>query len=308
MQAAWIDPSGHLSLKAISCPHVDAENCLVSMEYCGICRTDLELSRGYMNFSGVPGHEWVGQSPHEVRVTSNINFGCGTCLLCQGGDDRHCSNRTVLGISGRVGTMAEYVVTPKRRLITIPAYIPSIQAVFLEPLAAALEIQQQITLSPKQEILLIGTGKLGQLIADVLLRQGFPLYYLGHQANKNLIVNRKGGLSLKLEGKRFSVIIEASGSQTGMKEALQRILPEGKIVVKSTFNGLTSLPLSQLVVDEIELLGSRCGRIETALSFWAQFRPDYCELISEVFPLHDVDKAFARAQDKDVIKVVLKNR
>jgi threonine dehydrogenase-like Zn-dependent dehydrogenase len=305
MNAIWFAHSRweHRELPA---PTPAAGDILATVAYCGICNTDLELLSGYMDFAGVPGHEWLGHDPAGHAITCGINFGCGHCPRCLAGDPRHCSDRTVLGISGHGGAMAQKIAIPATEAIAVPDFIPPLQAVFLEPLAAALAIGEQIDLEAAGDILLIGSGKLGQLVADVLLRAGRSLFVIGRNGAKNAIIARKGGIILpEKETRHFATVIETSGNPAGFTLALEHLEPRGRLVLKSTYSGDVPVPLWRVVVDEYTLVGSRCGRIATAIAFWERYRPDYAELISAVYPLERFAAALRHARDPAALKVVL---
>lgn len=299
--------AGTWELREVPPPRPAAGETAVRVRYVGICRTDLELLRGYMDFSGIAGHEWVGCTTDGRPVTADINFGCGTCDRCRRGDPRHCSQRRVFGIAGTPGALAETTVVPDHALIPLPDTIPPLQAVFLEPLAAALEILEQVAVPPQAEILLIGLGKLGQMVADVLLRRGYRLYFVGRHPRHTSLVRRKGGVELGARGKKFSWVVEASGTPQGLREALDRLEPEGTLILKSTYAGAVPLELWRLVVDEFTVVGSRCGRIENALRFWREHAPDYGELIDGVYRLEEFAAALAAATAPAALKVVVEN-
>ncbi len=296
-----------------------AGEALVRVTLAGICHTDLELIRGYANFSGTLGHEFVGvvtASPDEAqigqRVTGEINAGCGQCEFCQGGDARHCLKRTVLGIRGRDGAFAEYLSLPPQNLRTVPDRISDHQAVFTEPLAAACEILDQVAIRPVHRVAVIGDGKLGQLIARVLLTTGCELTLIGKHADKLRLAARSGIGTAELHtlkpdpARRFDFVIEASGAASGLPLALELVKPRGAIMLKSTFNGAVALDTWRIVVDEISVIGSRCGRFDQALRLLESGAVQVEDLIAAEFPLNDGLAAMQRAQVPGTLKVLLK--
>ncbi|HWQ36440.1 MAG TPA: alcohol dehydrogenase catalytic domain-containing protein [Blastocatellia bacterium] len=292
---------------------------LIRVTLAGICRTDLEIVRGYAGFSGTLGHEFVGvveASPDKSqigrRVTGEINVGCGACELCQAGDARHCLNRTVTGIRGRDGAFAEYLSLPPQNLFTVPETVTDRQAVFTEPLAAACEILDQVEINARHRVAVIGDGKLGQLIARVLAVTGCDLRLIGKHADKLQLAAEAGISTVELDAlnvapaDRFDFVVEASGSAGGLKLALDLVRPRGTIILKSTFNGAVSLDTWRIVVDEISLIGSRCGRFEKALQLLAAGAVKVEDLIADEYPLSVGIAAMRRAQTSGTLKVLLK--
>lgn len=290
---------------------------LVRVTLAGICNTDVEIVRGYANFSGTLGHEFVGvvadsPDPNQIgqRVVGEINAGCGACAGCRVHDARHCEQRTVLGIRGRDGAFAEYLRLPPANLLRVPDGIPDRAAVFTEPLAAACAILEQTPLDATQRAAVIGDGKLGQLIARVLAATGCELTLIGKHADKLELaaqagINTMALAELKAEP-RFDLVVEASGSANGLALALDLVRPRGTIVLKSTFHGAVTLDTSRLVVNEIKLLGSRCGRFAPALALLADKRVNVEPLIAREFALTDGVAAMHEAQRPGVLKVLLR--
>ena len=285
----------------------------------GICSTDLEIVRGYAGFQGTIGHEFVGvveesvDSPGLVgkRVVGEINVGCGFCELCIGGDSRHCPTRTVLGIHGRDGCHAEFLTLPTRNLVAVPDTVSTTNAVFIEPLAAACGIMEQVEVFPETKIAVIGDGRLGMLCAMSLALESNNVSLIGKHRSK-LAIAEKCNIETILLGdaggklkRRFDVVVEASGAESGFTTAVELIKPRGKIVLKSTFHGTPTWEASRVVVDEITLIGSRCGRFAPALELLAKDEIRVDDLISEEFPLVDGVRAMARAGEKGVMKVLL---
>jgi threonine dehydrogenase-like Zn-dependent dehydrogenase len=307
----------HLAVQNIQKPHIDHE-VLVRVLLSGICNTDLEIARGYAGFQGTIGHEFVGiveQSRRRdligKRVVGEINAGCGKCKLCRSGDPRHCPNRTVLGIVGRDGAHAEFLRLPSANLISVPTNISNEHAVFTEPLAAACGILERVSVVKSDRVVVIGDGKLGLLCAQVLALKSASVTLVGKHAAKLRIAARRGieTVTQKQIRKRngtFDLAVEASGSPTGFALALDLLLPKGKLILKSTFHDLTAIDASRVVVNEISIIGSRCGRFQPALNLLGEGAIDVDSLISEEFPLVDGVQAMSRAGQRGVLKVLLK--
>lgn len=291
---------------------------LVRILLSGICNTDLEIARGYAGFQGTIGHEFVGiveESPDGTlvgqRVVGEINAGCGRCPLCQAGDPRHCANRTVLGIVGRDGAHAEYLRLPLVNLLPIPYSIADEHAVFAEPLAAACGIMERVSITRDARVAVIGDGKLGLLCAQALALSGAPLLLIGKHPEKLRIAERRGieTATAKKAEKRireFDVVVEASGAATGFALALDLLRPRGTLVLKSTFQGANKIDAARIVVDEISVVGSRCGRFVPALDLLEKGAIDVDSLISQEYPLADGVLALERSRGKGVLKVLLR--
>lgn len=284
----------------------------------GICNTDLEIVRGYAGFRGTLGHEFVGvveASPEDPslvgkKVVGEINVGCNDCPLCAKGDPRHCPERTVLGIVGRDGCHAEFVSLPARNLVEVPDDIPDEKAVFTEPLAAAYGITERAAIEPGMKVAVIGDGKLGILCAWSLARRAQHLYLVGkHQSKLNTARTAEiEGILLENAGKMarsFDVVIEASGSGSGLSTALDLLKPLGKLVLKTTVHGEVNWEPARVVVDELTIIGSRCGRFAPALELLRTGEVDPTPLISEEFSLGDGVEAFEAAARPGVMKVLL---
>ena len=324
MQALWLE-NNQLTLRNLPQPLRPAE-ALVRIRLAGICGTDLELVKGYYPFSGIPGHEFVGEVvavyPQEngqpwpgaeklisKRVVGDINASCGSCEQCRAGRPTHCENRSVLGIAKRDGVFAEYACLPLENLHLVDDTIPDEMAVFTEPLAAALEIQQQIQIHPNDRILLVGAGRLGQLIAQCLALTGADLRVVArHPLQKQLLTGR--GIKLIEESQvqpwRWDVVVEATGSPAGFDLARKAVRPRGTFVLKSTYKGEMSLNLSSIVVDEIKLVGSRCGPFEPALRLMEQKLVDPSILIAAEYGLSAGLEAFAQAARPGTLKILLR--
>lgn len=309
-----------LAVKEIAKPE-HGDEALVRVLLSGICNTDLEIARGYAGFKGTIGHEFVGiveESPENKmvgqRVVGEINAGCGECPLCLEGDSRHCPDRTVLGIVGRDGAHADFLRLPVKNLVPVPDMLIDEHAVFAEPLAAACAIQERLNVKPNQRVAVIGDGKLGLLCAQTLALSGAHVVLMGKHAEKLLIAERCGietttpKSSNKHKGE-FDVVVEASGSPSGMAGALEMLRPRGTLVLKSTFEGSSQLDgvnQARLVVDEITIMGSRCGRLQPALDLLKNGAIDVDGLISEEYPLEHGVHAMERAAKKGILKVFLR--
>lgn len=306
-----------LSVREIQPPH-NPDEALVRVLLSGICNTDLEIARGYAGFNGTIGHEFVGVVEESAnrdligrRVVGEINAGCGQCDLCRAGDSRHCPSRTVLGIAGRDGAHAEFLQLPDVNLIPVPENIPDQQAVFTEPLAAACGILERASIAKTDRVAVIGDGKLGLLCAQVVALTGAGVVMVGKHPEKLQIVARRDvETSTPNEAQKrkreFDVVVEASGAAPGFQLALDLLRPKGKLVLKSTFHGSTEIDAARIVVDEISIIGSRCGRFQPALDLLQRGAVDVESLISEEHSLSDAVKAMRRAGAQGVLKVLLR--
>ena len=290
----------------------NADEVLVRVLLSGICNTDLEIARGYAGFNGTLGHEFVGVVEETGRrVVGEINAGCGKCELCRAGDPRHCASRTVLGIHGRDGAHAEFLQLPAINLIDVPDNIPDEHAAFTEPLAAACGILECVPVTRDDRVALIGDGKLGLLCAQVVGLTGAQTLLVGKHDEKLRIAARRGieTSTPKDAAKRtrqFDVVVEASGAASGFNLGLDLLRPKGKLVLKSTFHGTTEINAARIVVDEISIVGSRCGRFAPALDLLKRNAIDVDSLISEEYPLSKGVHAMKRARTKGVLKVLLR--
>lgn len=308
-----------LSVADVAKPDVDGE-AVVRVTLSGICNTDLEITRGYAGFEGTIGHEFVGviEELPELglltrgqRVVGEINAGCGNCYLCRAGDPRHCETRTVLGIVGRDGAHAEFLKLPVKNLLPVPDEISDERAVFTEPLAAACGILERAHFTQHTRTAVIGDGKLGLLCAQVLATTGASVTLAGKHPDKLQIAARRGIETItldkaKLRTREFDIVVEASGSSTGFDLALDLLHPRGVLVLKSTFHGATELHAARIVVDEISVVGSRCGRFAPALELLKTNTVDVESLISEERALRDGLSAIRRAGEPGVLKVLLR--
>ena len=300
----------------LSKPEAPQGEALIRVMLAGICNTDIEITRGYMGFQGILGHEFVGvveSAPDDPtwegkRVVGEINANCCVCETCLHGDPTHCPHRTTLGIDRRNGAMADYVTLPLHLLYEVPESVANEQAVFVEPLAAACEITEKLHVRPEQNVVVIGDGKLGLLITQVLQLTGCNLTLVGRHEEKLAIVGRRG-VSVTRDSasvpERVDVVVECTGSPGGFTTACQMVRPRGTIVMKSTFHGDVAINLSQLVVNEVTLVGSRCGPFAPALRLLKQGAVDVEALISERYPLDNGLFGFGRAVSPGVLKVLL---
>lgn len=317
MKALRVDHAG-VSLADIPRPDRPGE-ALVRVIKSGICNTDLEIARGYAGFAGTIGHEFVGVveasegSPELIgqRVVGEINAGCGKCDLCLAGDARHCPNRTVLGIHGRDGAHAEFLTLPARNLLQVPENVSDESAVFAEPLAAAFGMSERVEIDVDTNVAVIGDGKLGLLCAMTMGLLSKHVTLIGKHESKMAIAEKRGIEAVLLENtakleRGFDIVVEASGSEHGFATAMNLVRPRGKIVLKSTFHGDARFDSSRVVVDEISIVGSRCGRLAPALDLLASNRVSVDDLVSDEFSLEDGVKAFEHAGEKGVLKVLLR--
>lgn len=282
----------------------------------GICNTDLELAQGYMQFQGVPGHEFVGvveRAPGAEewegrRVVGEINAACGTCSTCRANRTTHCPNRTTLGMSGRDGTFAEYLTLPIRNLHAVPDSLSDEVAVFTEPLAAACEIIQQVHVRPTDRVIVLGDGKLGLLCAQVVALTGCDLTAVGHHREKLNILARQGIPTVLGDAsaeEEADLVIETIGRPGGYTAARRLVRPRGTIVLKSTYHGAFDADLAMAVVDEITLIGSRCGPFEPALRLLERGMVEVTPLIQARYPLSKVLTAFEHATRPGTLKVLV---
>src|SRR5580698_5652566 len=271
----------------------------------GICNTDLELQRGYYNFRGTPGHEFVGeviaadsQDLIGERVVGEINLACGVCEWCAKGLARHCPRRTVLGIVKHPGAFRELLTLPERNLHRVPRGISTQQAVFVEPLAAACEILDQVRIPAGACVAVLGDGKLGLLVGQVLKAHGAEVHQYGRHKDKLRIATDAGieaRAPRKLPQSEYGLVVDATGSSDGLRQAVQMAKPRGTVVMKSTVHGAVRIDSAPVIVNEITLVGSRCGRFEPALRLLQSKKVRVDKLISEILPLKDARRAFRAA-------------
>src|SRR5512134_982668 len=313
MNALWLEDN-RISLRDVPQP-LKPNEALIKIRRAGICSTDLELVKGYYPYTGIPGHEFVGEvveadQPEWIgqRVVGEINVVCGQCEQCLNGRPTHCEDRTVLGIVNRDGIFAQFTTLPIANLHRVPDSVADEMAVFTEPLAAALEIQQQIQVRPTDRVLLIGAGRLGQLIAQTLALTGCDLHVVARHAHQQNLLKARGIRLIaeeQIKPWRWDIVVEATGSPSGFSLAHQAIRPRGTLVLKSTYKGDLNVNFSSMVVDEINLIGSRCGPFEPALRLMESRQVDPTVLIAQEFKLEDGLKAFEHAAETGVLKVLI---
>lgn len=315
MLAVHLD-NGVVAVRRAARPRPKPGFSLVKLLAAGICNTDLELQRGYYGFRGRPGHEFVGQvvesdTPRLAgkRVVGEINLACRQCDWCARGLERHCPHRSVLGIVRHPGAFAEFLTLPDANLHVVPAAVSNEEAVFVEPVAAACEILDQVKVARGAEVAVLGDGKLGLLIGQVLVAHGARIRQFGRHREKLRIVERAGASIEVVRGKlpaaAFDVVVEATGSARGLHDAVRMTRPRGTVVMKSTVHGATPLDAAPVIVNEITLVGSRCGRFAPALRLLAQRKIAVGDMISDTLPLGQAREAFARAATAGTLKVML---
>lgn len=288
-----------------------AGEAVVRVRLAGICRTDLEICRGYMGFRGTPGHEWIGtvveaDDPALVdrRVVGEINLACGRCDWCARGLGRHCPTRRVTGIVDADGAFADRLVVPTSVLHAVPDGIPDAAAVFVEPLAAAFEILEQLGDVAGRRAVVLGDGKLGLLVAQVLRNAGADVTLAGRHADKLALAERLG-VATDEARPGADLVVDATGSPSGLSTALGLVRPRGTVVLKTTVGEEHRLDLAKAVIDEITIVGSRCGPFAPALAALASGTVSVDPLVDRVFPLDDAVAAFARARTPGVLKVLV---
>ncbi len=319
MKGIWLEKQ-QLNLKTdLPIPNPPSGEALVRVLQAGICNTDIELLRGYYPYTGIIGHEFVGvveSAPEQLanqlvnkRVVGEINASCGQCHFCRRGYPNHCERRTVLGIVNRHGAFAEYLTLPIANLHVVPDNVSDDSATFTEPLAAALEIQEQIALTPETKVLLVGDGKLGQLVAQTIALTGCDLLVVGRHRDKLGKLEQRGiktGFADLAKTSSFDVAVECTGNPEGFSLALQSLRPKGILVLKSTYAGKLNIDASAIVVNEITVIGSRCGPFTKALDLLTRGQVDVTSLIERSYPLEQGLAAFNHAQQRGVLKVLLK--
>jgi threonine dehydrogenase-like Zn-dependent dehydrogenase len=313
MQSLWLEERS-LSLREIPLPQKTGE-ALLRIRLAGICGTDLEMVRGYYPFTGVPGHEFVAEvvsapDPGWIgrRVVGEINAVCGTCEQCRHGRPTHCDQRSVLGINARDGVHAQYTCLPLANLHPVPVSVTDEAAVFTEPLAAALEIQEQVHIQPGARLLLIGAGRLGQLIAQTLALTGCDLRVVARHPHQCALLEQRGIRLIdaaQVQSRGWDVVVEATGSPSGFDLAHRALRPRGTLVLKSTYRGEMQVNWSPFVVDEISIIGSRCGPFAPALRLLESRAVDPTVLIAQRFPLSEGLQAYAMAGQAGTLKVLL---
>jgi alcohol dehydrogenase len=308
--------NGSVTTRHVAVPSRPEGFALLRLLVAGICNTDLELQRGYYGFSGTPGHEFIAEvvaaDRAELvgrRVAGEINVACTRCEWCIRGLGRHCPNRTVLGIVNQPGAFEEFFVLPERNLHIVPDDLPSERAVFLEPLAAACEILDQVAIPRHERIAVLGDGKLGLLIAQLLDAWGYRVHHYGRHRDK-LAISAANGIATEvvngaLPTAAYGYVVDATGSAEGLRQAVSMTWPRGTLILKSTVHGTVPVDTAAVIVNEITLVGSRCGRIEAALPLLDRAIIHVEEMIADRFPLAEAPRAFARAAERGVLKVLL---
>ena len=314
MIALWLEERKLQVREDVPLPRLAPGEALVRVLQAGICNTDMELVRGYYPYTGVLGHEFAGvveRGPEELvgeRVVGEINAVCGRCAACTNGRRTHCRRRTVLGIAGRDGAFAQYLSLPVENLHPVPPQVSTDAATFVEPLAAALEIQQQVKVKPEDRVLVVGDGKLGQLIGQTLKLTGCDLLVVGRHRTKLDCLRAQGvatGGAEAVPRGSFDLAVECTGNAAGFALARKGLRARGTLVLKSTYAAALTLDASDLVVDEITLIGSRCGPFPPALRLLADRQVEVEGLVQARYPLGEGLEAFARAREAGVLKVLL---
>ena len=313
MLALYFD--GQSTIKELARPAAGEGEVLVRVHLAGICRTDLEVLKGYHGFKGIMGHEFVGEvaGPEDSpwlgqRVVGEITIGCGACDLCRGGLARHCRQRRVLGLKNHDGAFAQYLTLPAANLHAVDPEVSDVFAVFTEPLAAALRVLEAAPVSPSARVLVVGDGSLGLQISWVLALSGADVHLAGHHPEHLALARPRGVatfLAAALPAGDYDIVVEASGSPSGLELALTRVRPRGTVVMKSTYAGRYPLDPAVLVVPEVSLVGCRCGPFAGALRLLRDGRVDPRPLIDRTFPLGRGREALAWAQRPGVLKVLL---
>ena len=309
--------NGTVSIREAPMPSRPKGFALLRLVAAGICNTDLELQRGYYGFSGTPGHEFVAEvaesdRPELVgkRVVGEINLGCGRCTWCLTRTRRHCPNRTVLGIKGHPGAFQEFFTLPESNLHSVPDSLPTRHAVFTEPLAAACEILDQAVIDRSQPVAVLGDGKLGLLIAMMLHAQGHSVELFGRHPGKLRIAAEAGVATRRADAvlprSKYEWVVDATGNPKGLRLAVEMTQPRGVVILKSTVHGMVAIDTAPVIVDEITLLGSRCGRMEAALPLLERGVIPVEKMIAGEYHLRDAARAFERAAERGVLKILLR--
>jgi alcohol dehydrogenase len=309
--------NGRVEIRKIAKPRRPQGFASIRLLLGGICNTDLELQRGYYGFKGTPGHEFVGEVIDAddsklvgKRVVGEINLACGKCSWCHRGLGRHCPARSVLGIVKHPGAFREVLTLPERNLHVVPNSIPDEHAVFVEPIGAACEILDQVNIPKGQAVAVLGDGKLGLLIAQVLQLSGARVHQFGRHREKLRIAEKTGitgEIAHKLPVAEYDYVVDSTGSAEGVQQAVAMTRPRGTVILKSTVHGHVPVDTAPVIVNEITLVGSRCGRFEPALRMLRSGKLHVDEMISEIMLLSDAPNAFGRAAERGVLKVLLRN-
>jgi len=315
MKALYFD--GSLKVLNVPRPRPQKEEVLIKVLYSAVCNTDLEILRGYMGFRGILGHEFVGEvisksSPLSgKRVVGEINCSCGECYLCKTGRKSHCPNRSVLGIFERPGVFAGFTTLPIENLHVIPDQLSLEKAVFTEPLAAAIEIFEQVQIKPSQNVFIFGAGKLGLLISQDFRLNGceyttFDSNRLKVKKAHSMGIHARVLSSLK-DLEMAEVCVDCTGAPDGIKSAMSHLYPRGRLVLKTTVADPEKINLNQIVINEFEIIGSRCGSFDPALSLLEQNLVDPEPIISKVFEFKDILQAIEFARQPSALKVLIRH-
>lgn len=320
MQAVVVKQPGVVAVEERPLPQRPPGCALIRVSMAGVCRTDMELVRGYMGFTGVLGHEFVGtvveaddQKWVGRRVVGEITIACGECDMCRRGLGRHCRHSRVLGIDRWDGAFAEWMVLPEANLHLVPDEVPDRRAVFVEPLAAALEILEQVHIGPADRVAVVGDGRLGILCAQVLALAGCPVLLIGRHRHKLAIAEQAGVRTLTADEVaaagvlgQMDVVVECTGRPGGFQQAAALVRPRGILVLKTTIERPITIDLAPLVVREVTVVGSRCGPFAPAVCLLAQGKIVTEPMVEAEFPLREGDRALARAAEPGVLKVLLR--
>ncbi|MGD8895732.1 MAG: alcohol dehydrogenase catalytic domain-containing protein [Acidobacteriota bacterium] len=316
MRALWLEDRALRLREDVPRPAPPPGEALVRVRLAGVCNTDLELVRGYYPYTGVPGHEFVGvveDAPGAAewigrRVVGEINAVCGECETCRAGRRTHCERRTVLGIVNRDGAFATHLALPVANLHELPEEVPDEVATFAEPTAAALEIQEQVRIGPRSRVVVVGAGKLGHLVAQTLATKGCDLLVVGRSPRPLELLAARGirtGTAEAVAERGADVAVECTGNPEGLEIARRAVRPRGTIVLKSTYHGRASVDLAPIVVDEITVVGSRCGPFAPALDLLARGAVDPRPLIDERYRLTEAVAAFEHAARPGTLKILV---
>jgi len=315
MRALWLEDRVLGARRNVPRPTPPPGEALVRVTLAGVCNTDLELVKGYYPFTGVPGHEFVGEVVAAEatewvgrRVVGEINARCGVCATCRSGRLTHCPARTVLGIKGRQGAMAEFLILPVGNLHAVPDAMTDEVAVFTEPVAAALQVQERVQIDADARVVVVGDGKLGQLVARTLALAGHRPTVVGRHARKLALLSGLGiatAAAADVPPREADVVVECTGNPDGLTLARSAVRPQGTIVLKSTYHGEVRVNISGVVVDEVTLVGSRCGPFAPALALLAAGTLQVTDMIDQRFALVDGVAAFTAAAAPGVLKVLI---
>lgn len=311
MRAVVLDEGG-LAVVHRPIPEARPGEVLVRVLKAGLCETDLQLVRGYMGFRGILGHEFVGVAEsgkyQGQRVVGEINCACNECPTCGDGMQTHCPHRTVLGILNHDGAFAEFIAVPERNLHLVPESVSTDQAVFTEPLAAAFQILEQVFIRPTMLVVVLGDGRLGNLCAQVLSQTGCELIVVGKHPKKLEILTKLGIETAFKENvvlaRKADIVVDCTGSPSGIESAMSLLRPKGILVLKTTVAGSQQLSLAPIVIDELTVVGSRCGPFPPALDALAERRVHVEPLIEQTYPLEDAVNAFDRAATSPTLKLL----